>query len=542
MKTLHITVSDKIATYLKRDGIIVCGNSCYQIQFTFDEEWDAYDKKTARFIWGNHYKNVDFTGDTCPVPSVFNADLLKVGVYAGELSTTTVAEIPCEKSILCHAAGDMSNPCINGDSVFIRYSAHADGTDFTEEWSEGQNYIGQATGQTAPTDKSGYTWSLFKGEKGDAGEVTLDYAHTTFANVLKGTKSGKAVAINDASPVEHNLNVRVSSKNLFPSGALTLSNWTDIGEGKWAYPIELPEGVYFFSCSGVDTEGSGGYFYLQANPKGASDWNVKSQYLVQGRYVPQNSLITIDKRYDYRFWWYGRQELFDKMKNIQLERGTSATEYVPPVSDLTSVTVCKQGKNLIPYPYELTTVTSNGITATAQSDGSIILNGTATAGTSIPLHFKIPLLKKGVYYAIGGGDADVVVNARYYEADDTTSTSWYDSPSQKGYSVQYPEYSNYVYIGIYIPSGKSLYSKAVYPTVCVASPDATSEPTYEPYIAPTEYIPTADGTVDGVMSIAPNTTLTTDNDDVIIDVEYNRDINKAFAELQEAIISLGGNV
>ena len=51
---------------------------------------------------------------------------------------------------------------LKGDSAFIRYSADADadGADFTEEWSEGQNYIGFATGQTAPTDKSGYTWVL----------------------------------------------------------------------------------------------------------------------------------------------------------------------------------------------------------------------------------------------------------------------------------------------------------------------------------------------------------------------------------------------
>ena len=61
-----------------------------------------------------------------------------------------------------------------GDNAFIRYSANADGTDFTEEWSEGQNYIGFATGQTAPTDKSGYTWSKFVGEASGLGlpEVT----------------------------------------------------------------------------------------------------------------------------------------------------------------------------------------------------------------------------------------------------------------------------------------------------------------------------------------------------------------------------------
>lgn len=47
---------------------------------------------------------------------------------------------------------------LKGDSAFIRYSAHADGTDFTVQWSDSQDYIGFATGQSAPTDKEGYTW------------------------------------------------------------------------------------------------------------------------------------------------------------------------------------------------------------------------------------------------------------------------------------------------------------------------------------------------------------------------------------------------
>lgn len=47
---------------------------------------------------------------------------------------------------------------IKGDSVFIRYSANADGTDFTETWSEGQNYIGFASATEAPTQNTDYTW------------------------------------------------------------------------------------------------------------------------------------------------------------------------------------------------------------------------------------------------------------------------------------------------------------------------------------------------------------------------------------------------
>ncbi len=56
---------------------------------------------------------------------------------------------------------------LKGDSAFIRYSAHADGTDFTETRSNGQNYIGVATGLVAPTDKGEYTWAAFTADLGD---------------------------------------------------------------------------------------------------------------------------------------------------------------------------------------------------------------------------------------------------------------------------------------------------------------------------------------------------------------------------------------
>ena len=68
------------------------------------------------------------------------------------------------------------------------------------------------------------------------------------------------------------------------------------------------------------------------------------------------------------------------------------------------------------------------------------------------------------------------------------------------------------------------------------------ETDYEPYIEPTEYTTNEDGTVDCVTPLYPTTTLMTDTAGAIIECEYNRDINKAFAELQQAIISRGGNV
>lgn len=112
----HINVANKIATYDKlKEGIIVCGNSNYEIEFTFDEEWDEYPTKKARFttLCNDEYShiNVEFTGSICPVPPLFNASLVEVGVFIdGGISTTTAAEIKCRKSALCKASKSMLSP------------------------------------------------------------------------------------------------------------------------------------------------------------------------------------------------------------------------------------------------------------------------------------------------------------------------------------------------------------------------------------------------------------------------------------------------
>jgi hypothetical protein len=60
------------------------------------------------------------------------------------------------------------------------------------------------------------------------------------------------------------------------------------------------------------------------------------------------------------------------------------------------------------------------------------------------------------------------------------------------------------------------------------------ETEYEPYKEPVTY---AQG--EPINSIYPATTLMTDTAGAFIDVEYNRDLNKAFLELQKSILALG---
>lgn len=100
MPILHVDIKNKKATYSRRDGEIICGNKDYRIQFTFDEEWEAYPVKTARFISAQGYKDVIFEGNEVAVPAVYNSFSVQVGVFAGDLRTTTGADIPCLKSIL----------------------------------------------------------------------------------------------------------------------------------------------------------------------------------------------------------------------------------------------------------------------------------------------------------------------------------------------------------------------------------------------------------------------------------------------------------
>ena len=64
------------------------------------------------------------------------------------------------------------------------------------------------------------------------------------------------------------------------------------------------------------------------------------------------------------------------------------------VDNLQSSISTSQGRNLIPYP--LTNRTTNGITYTVQSDGSVLANGTASAENNAYYNFAYKTLKLGV--------------------------------------------------------------------------------------------------------------------------------------------------
>lgn len=227
----------------------------------------------------------------------------------------------------------------------------------------------------------------------------------------------------------------------------------------------------------------------------------------------------------------------------QLELGTTPTAYTPYISDLTSVNVTRYGKNLttpqqvykgaLEYSEEIFE-NKNCVRFTS----AITIKNSPNAfkpKTQYTVSFDVKtVLRSG--QTTSGADA---VFCFFYD-DDTLSTIYntYTQPDWEhkvftstvdktvvAVGLTSREYRSYSYVDI--NSFQLEESSTV--TLC------------EPYQAQ-KYIPSADGTVSGVKSLYPITTLMTDTDGIIINAEYNKDLNKAFAELQQAILSMGGNV
>lgn len=123
-KTINVTVRDRIAVNYSETPY-VCGNSDFVVRFEFDEEWDAYPTKTARFKWGTQCHDQVFDGNECPVPKITDVCVFEVGVFAGDLQTTTAANVPAKKSILCGAG----SPAAPAEDVYGQIMAKLNSLD-----------------------------------------------------------------------------------------------------------------------------------------------------------------------------------------------------------------------------------------------------------------------------------------------------------------------------------------------------------------------------------------------------------------------------
>lgn len=104
MPNISVKVREKIAQ-TQGTPEVVCGNSDYVVMFDFDDEWSGYEVKTARFVWCDlktgkvKHSDVAFSGDICMAPVLYDTAAVAIGVYAGDIHTTTPARVPCAQCI-----------------------------------------------------------------------------------------------------------------------------------------------------------------------------------------------------------------------------------------------------------------------------------------------------------------------------------------------------------------------------------------------------------------------------------------------------------
>jgi hypothetical protein len=197
------------------------------------------------------------------------------------------------------------------------------------------------------------------------------------------------------------------------------------------------------------------------------------------------------------------------------------------------VKLYKGGKNLLPFPYN---GQNNGqyvnYTFTDNGDGSITvkgqhINSPGNANFYLLSNGKL-VLPKGSYTASGLAAGIYLQGVRTADGVTVNFTN--------GLTLTETTEFKALFVQI-LKTNTAAYDTVIKPMLEMGK-TATE---YELGVEPTECVVNTDGTAN-VPSLYPSTRLYTDTDGVTIEAEYNRDINKAFAELTNALISLGGNV
>lgn len=198
------------------------------------------------------------------------------------------------------------------------------------------------------------------------------------------------------------------------------------------------------------------------------------------------------------------------------------------VDDISTVKLYKQGKNWFNNDTslikEVTYISSSTGVESARYGYEIPL----PIGTYTIKPYVLDASKQGYIYGCIVNENNVTIQPVTLTTDMAVYTK--TITIQKGYLLK-----------IYNGSTAGLTrAQALFSNANIQLEVGTTATEYEPYIEPTIYDVQADGTVEGVKSLYPSTTLYTDTSGAVIDCTYYQDGKKVKENLIEMILSLGG--
>lgn len=396
-------------------------------------------------------------------------------------------------------------------------------------------------------------------------------SNSLYAPALKGNTVGTVVQIGDRSALHDEAEVKISSKNLIPypyimgdAGFNPLptdedGNWTWLGvtfqvssngeitvsgtatDDIWLAlnKFSLPKGTYTFTAR-PDIIGWGGNYFLRygdiMSDAGGGEFTVLNENESRKLY------LFVTKGYSFE-----EPTVFKP----QIEQGTQATAYTPYVNSFENLRVEKYGKNLLKYPYLNGTQTVSGVDFTDNGDGTVTVNGTATEDISYVLQRKSMFLRPNCTYTVSGCPKGGSTDTYSLVYSDAETGVLFDVGNGSVISTESGTGIEDYHVSIEIKNGTTVSNLTFKPQLEFGA-NATE---YEAYKEPKFYYNPNDNVFNVSLYSGTTTLMTTKVDaslndykylSAVMDCNYSRDINKAFAALEEklttAILSTGGNV
>jgi hypothetical protein len=214
----------------------------------------------------------------------------------------------------------------------------------------------------------------------------------------------------------------------------------------------------------------------------------------------------------YLYYYWNNKQLC-----IYIPSGTTVDETIHPritkdnTNLLTTAKVKVCGENLIPKKSANTEETVEGVSAIHFGDGSIYLTGTSREN-GCTYELGSALLDNGVRYISNGNGLGIGCAIDYWVEGVVVG-------SDVGSPIEIIGSGKECRITLKL-QGNETYKKVITP---ILSKQLTIKPI------------SAEGTVEGVTSISPTTTLIPDTEGIVLEVEYNRDANKVIDELYALI-------
>lgn len=351
-----------------------------------------------------------------------------------------------------------------------------------------------------------------------------NYIKNSYANALKGNASGEVVRVDDVSPIEHTASVKVCGKNLIDVTQIPIGEESDT----FNYVSSVGEGS--ITITSKENYNGNGYKYLgltlrQLCPQivagrkyvlsAVSDAFNQRIYLQEAAQVWLfgEALIINDSMLDSKVVFYGYNPANNGygdciISNIQIEEGDTATEYEPYI-DPSAATVSRCGKNLINWPSEQFIVYKT--VDVCYPKGTYTLSADVTSDDT--------------------DASEALAEIKLSDASNIYVRLTRNMRNAKTFTANLPIARIALYAGFDYASSQG--DTATWKNIQLEAGDVATD--YEPYNGES-YTPDQNGDV-VITSVSPTMTLFTDTDGITIDLEYNRDTNKAFAELVEMINS-----